>query len=288
MPGPLHVARNPFRGWFTSLPAYLPIKIAHDMALPLVRAYRYLLSQAERFRDVFASHELALIVMPMSAETRLRSRRHHAARADANRALAADSNDAAGWQRLGDALSGLKRRKEAVARYDKALGLAPENSAIWKDRGAAIRGTSNSDTNEESTPDPRDADGWALRAGFLLAAQRFGEAAAAGDCALAINPNHLVAVRIGIRSRISACDWRQRDDDERRIAEGLRAGLHIITPFNHRAPFPAAKRRTWSSHSFGQRPFRGQRRYGAAKAFAITESGSFISAQNSTTTRLRS
>src|SRR5262249_17164814 len=89
--------------------------------------------------------------------------------------------------------------------------------------------------SEEPTPDPQDADGWALRAGFLLAAQRFGEAAAASDCALLIDPQHLVAARIGIRSRISTCDWRQRNDDERRIAEGLRAGLHIITPFNHRA-----------------------------------------------------
>jgi protein O-GlcNAc transferase len=240
LPGPLHVARNPFPGLFTSLPAYIPIKIAHDIAFfPLERACRYLLSQAERFRDVLASHELVLIVMPVSAETRLRLRRYHAARADANRALAANPNNAAAWHNLGNALSGLNRHKEAIACYDKALTLLPENSTIWKDRGAAIQAnktkTSNSDVNDEPTSDPQDADGWALRGGFLLAAQRFGEAAAASDCALAINPNHLVAERIGIRSRISACDWRNRDDEERRIAEGLRAGLHIITPFNHRA-----------------------------------------------------
>jgi protein O-GlcNAc transferase len=115
----------------------------------------------------------------------------------------------------------------------------PENRTIWKDRGAAIhaskRKTANPEINEEPEPDPQDADGWAVRAGFLLAAGRFGEAAAASDCALAINPNHLAAARIGIRSRLATCDWRKREEDERRIAEGLRAGLPIITPFNHRA-----------------------------------------------------
>jgi predicted O-linked N-acetylglucosamine transferase (SPINDLY family) len=240
LPGPLHVARNPFPGLFTSLLAYIPIKIAHDIALlPLVRAHRYLRVQAERLRDALASHELALFVMPVSAEMRLRLMRYHEARADANRALAADPNNAVAWHRLGNALSGLKRHKAAIACYDKALALAPENRTIWKDRGAAShaskRKTGNSEINEEPTPDPQDADAWALRAGFLLASQRFGEAAAASDCALSINPQHLVAARIGIRSRISTCDWRKREDDERRIAEGLRAGLQIITPFNHRA-----------------------------------------------------
>jgi predicted O-linked N-acetylglucosamine transferase (SPINDLY family) len=52
---------------------------------------------------------------------------------------------------------------------------------------------------------------------------------------LAINPKHLVATRIGIRTRISTCDWRKREDDIRRVSEGLNAGLSIITPFNHRA-----------------------------------------------------
>ena len=98
LPGPLHVARNPFPRLFTSLPAYIPIKIGQDVALlSLVRAYRYLRWRAERLRDAFASHELALTVMPVSAETRLRLRRYHQARADANRALAVNPNNAAAW-----------------------------------------------------------------------------------------------------------------------------------------------------------------------------------------------
>ena len=89
------------------------------------------------------------------------------------RALAADPNNAVAWHRLGNALSGLKRHKAAIACYDKALALAPEHRTIWKDRGAAIhaskRKTANFDINEEPVPDPQDADAWATRAGFPLA-----------------------------------------------------------------------------------------------------------------------
>jgi tetratricopeptide (TPR) repeat protein len=122
LPGALHVARNPFPGLFSSLPAYIPIKIARDIALlPLVRTHRYVLARAELLRDALASHELALIVMPLSAEMRLRLRRHHEARADANRALAADPNNPAAWHRLGNALCGLKRHKAAIACYNRRL-----------------------------------------------------------------------------------------------------------------------------------------------------------------------
>jgi tetratricopeptide (TPR) repeat protein len=186
LPGPLHVARNPFPGLITSLLAYTPVKVAHDIALlPLVRTYRYVRAQAERLCDAFASHELGLIVMPVSAETRLRLRRHHEARANAKRAVAADPNNAAAWHRLGIALSGLKRHKEAIACYDKALALAPENRTIWRDRGAAIHASrrttaANSDVNEDPAPDPQDADAWAFRAGFLLAAERWRPRQSAG------------------------------------------------------------------------------------------------------------
>jgi tetratricopeptide (TPR) repeat protein len=173
-------------GLITSLLAYIPVKVAHDIALlPLVRTYRYVRAQAERLCDAFASHELGLIVMPVSAETRLRLRRHHEARANAKRAVAADPNNAAAWHRLGNALSGLKRHKEAIACYDKALALAPENRTIWRDRGAAIHASrrttaANSDVNEDPAPDPQDADAWAFRAGFLLAAERWRPRQSAG------------------------------------------------------------------------------------------------------------
>ena len=238
LPQSHHVARNPFPRLFTSLPAYFAIKIAHGL-FPLVRTSRYILAQMRRLRDAFMSHELALLLMPAPAETRAKLRRHHKARADAERALSADPKDAGAWHALGNALHGLKRHEAAIACYEKALEIVPENKTIWNDRNASIRAIRKSGAqvpgSEEPALDPENADSWVLRAGFFLAAQRLGEAAAASDRALAINPRHLAAMRIGIRTRISICDWRKREDDEQRVREGLNAGARIITPFNHRA-----------------------------------------------------
>jgi predicted O-linked N-acetylglucosamine transferase (SPINDLY family) len=239
LPGSHHVARNPFPRLFTSPAAYFVIKTAHDVALfPLVRISRYILAHLRRLRDTFMSYELALLIVPTPKETRLELRRHHKARADAKLALSADPKDAGAWHALGNALHGLKRYEAAIACYDKALEIVPENKAIWSDRTASIRAIRKSGAellvNEEPALDPKDADSWVRRAGFFLAAQRLGEAAAASDCALAINPRHLAAVRIGIRTRISTCDWRKREDDERRVREGLNAGARNITHYNHR------------------------------------------------------
>jgi predicted O-linked N-acetylglucosamine transferase (SPINDLY family) len=239
LPDPHHVARIALPRRFTCLFAYVPIKIVQDVAmLPLLRAYRKLLAQTERLQGALTSRNFFLAVLPASAEMRLRLKRHQEARADANRALAADPTNVVAWDDLGNALSGLKRYEEAIACYDKALAIVPDNTGIWKDRDAAIRASTKkaalSGIEEEPTLDPQDANAWVRRAGFLLASQRFGEAAAASDRALVINPKHLVAMRIGIRSRVTVCDWHRREDDKRRITECLRAGLNIITPFNHR------------------------------------------------------
>ena len=52
--------------------------------------------------------------------------------------LAGDSNNAAAWRDLGNALSGLKRHEEAIAVYDRAIALAPDNAANWRDCGMAM------------------------------------------------------------------------------------------------------------------------------------------------------
>jgi predicted O-linked N-acetylglucosamine transferase (SPINDLY family) len=177
--------------------------------------------------------------MPASAEMRRKFRQHMLARADANRVLAADPNNVEAWHNLGNALSGLKRYRQAIACYDKALAIVPDSASVWKSRGAAIAAIKKKSAvpyiDKVLALKPQDANTWAMRAGRLWVSKCFAEAAEASDRALAINPKHLAAMRLGIRSRVSACDWHRREDDKRRITEGLRAGLHITTPFNHRA-----------------------------------------------------
>ena len=138
---------------------------------------------------------------------------------------------------LGDALFELKRYAEAIACYEKVLAAAPGNRSVWlrcaHARAVGGGAAGRSDADVDRIPDPGDADTWARRAGFLAAAGRFAEAAAASDRALAINPNDMVAKRIGIGARISCCDWRRRDADKSWVSESLHGGQarsHSLQP----------------------------------------------------------
>jgi predicted O-linked N-acetylglucosamine transferase (SPINDLY family) len=239
LPAHHHVTRIPLPSRFTSLLTYVPLKIIQDLVLlPPLWAYRHTVAHGKHLRDRLASHEFAAPFLPASNELRLRWGEHRRACAQAKEALAVDPKNSTAWHNLANALFGLNRYSEAITCYEKAVALAPDNAGYWRDRAAAIRADKQQSSlmgiEDEPTPDSQDADAWARRAGYLFASKRFSEASEASNRALAIRPKHLAAMRIGIRSRISACDWRSRETDKRRITEGLQAGLTIITPFNHR------------------------------------------------------
>ena len=237
-PRPDHVAAFALPGRLRF--AYVPITFTLHIAMPLRRVSRQLVSRAGRLRAALATSRLGLALLPGPREAKRFLSGQHRARADAERALVKDPHDAGSWYSLGNALLNLGRHEQAVACYDKALAVIPDSTAIWTARGRALgadnRASSFGINGEDARmPAPRDADTWARYGGYLLARQRFAEANAASDQALAINPRHLGAMRIGLRSRASACDWRSWSGDRRKISEAVRAGQNIITPFNHRA-----------------------------------------------------
>ena len=235
LPGPHHVEAMPLPRGLRF--AYVPIKLAHDLiALPLWRLYRRSMQQLERWQSALAESQLALALLPASSASRAAFREHGRARAAAERELVADPKNAAAWRRLGDALAGLKRHERAIACYDRALEMAPNNTVVWKRRAAALAAVGGSgDEVEEATNVTEDADAWGVRAGRLFSTNRFAEAIEASDRAIALDPDHPAAVRVGIRARLFACDWRRREEDQRRISAGVRAGRCLITPFFHRA-----------------------------------------------------
>ena len=236
LPGPHHVARVPLPRRLRL--AYIPIKITHDMvARPLWRLYCEVSKKTKTSRDALTGRNPGLILMLASAESRRELKRHEAARLEAKQALAANPDDVAALSSLGKALFGLKRYEQAIACYDKALAIVPDIPGLWNDRDAALRASKKTPLyqgEEEPAPDLHNADAWVRRAGRLLALQRYAEAAAASERALAVNPKHPIATRIGIRSRLAACDWHRREDDKRQISESIRAGRPSVTPFNHR------------------------------------------------------
>ena len=216
LPGPSLI------GW-VALPerlrfAYVPLKLIHDgVLLPLWGAYRHAL---ELLRS-----DLALAVLPASPETR----RILEMRAEAKRGVTADPNADGDWLKLGDSLMALKRWNDAITCYEKVLSSQPDHIVAWWKLDNAKSAAGRKPDCDDFTPKSDSADAWALRAGFLAWSRRFLEATDASDRALQIDPKHLNAERIGIHSRLFACDWRRREADEKRVFAGIHEGARILT-----------------------------------------------------------
>jgi protein O-GlcNAc transferase len=234
LPGPDLVASMPLPRHLGF--AYIPIKLAHDLvALPLWQAFWRALAPVERLPFAFAASDVALAIIPASAENKLTIKRYRRAQEDAQRTLARTPNDPAALRDLGDALVGLRRHKDAIACYDKALAYAPHDTTIWKRRLAAIQETGVAVGAPDFPLDPQDGRAWAIYAARLFSSRRYAQAIAAADRAIALDPDNVAGARVGIQARLWACDWRRREADEHRVSEEVKAARPIVTPFYHRA-----------------------------------------------------
>lgn len=232
LPGPQHIP-------LVALPralnfAYIPLGLAHDLiALPIYRIYERLAAQWDRLLTV---SPVALALAPVSAETRRKLKRQHQAYRKAKREIAADPASLFGWLAMADALTAMKRYQEAIASYDKALAIMPDNKTIWHKRSLAIIARRKADNlpglSETPEFDTKTADGWALKAGFLSSFGRHAEAAEASDRALQLDPEHKNATRIGIHSRVFACDWSKREEDRLAAKKGFESGGFSLRPFS--------------------------------------------------------
>lgn len=238
LPGPQHIP-------LVALPrflnfAYIPLGLAHDLvALPIYRVYVSLLPKIERIQDAVATSDIALSLSLVSGKTRARLRKYQREQSRAQQATKANPLDAVSWRALGDAWFGLKRYPQAIASYDRALALTPDSETSWKKRHAAFAAIKGrplySHLQEVPAVDEKNADSWAVRAGFLSASKRHLDASEASKQALLLDPGHVPAFRIGVNSRLFACDWPEHRADEQLVMEKARSGIRTIRPFLHRA-----------------------------------------------------
>jgi tetratricopeptide (TPR) repeat protein len=99
------------------------------------------------------------------------------------------------WDFRGDTLRELKRYEEAIASYDKALEIQPDHSSAWSSRGHALI---KLERYEEAIASydkaleiqPNHYWDWILRGSVLIELERYEEAIASYDKALEIQPNH--------------------------------------------------------------------------------------------------
>lgn len=222
----------------TSLVAYRLVRTAPDLVPEdILDALRKVVHRTQSRNRELLDHVARTIEANLSQSAVVPIRNACAA---ADRALSANPSDATAWRTLGRTLFDLGRLKEAIACYDRAIELGPEDAVTWADRANAMwaKGqteTALSDVNKALTLEPQNARAWILRARALSASRRFVEAVEASERALALEPENNIAARLGIQARLFACDWRRREDDKRRITEGLREGVLLIPPLYHRS-----------------------------------------------------
>ena len=76
-------------------------------------------------------------LLPGFSNVRRTLGQHMRASGEAIRILADDPRNANALHKLANAMSHLNQHREAIASYDKALAVAPDTPAIWRDRDAA-------------------------------------------------------------------------------------------------------------------------------------------------------
>jgi predicted O-linked N-acetylglucosamine transferase (SPINDLY family) len=185
----------------------------------------------ERARETLLGSGLALAILPATTKTK-RFRDTYAA---AKRALATDRTSTAAWARLGHAFFGLGYYRRALAAYDKVLAIEPDSRTAWERRLAAMRAIGKNADSASPIHDPKTADAWALRAGAYWFSRRYPEAADASNRALALDPGHVGAQRIGVHCRLTVCDWSRREEDKRIVSEGVKKGAFVVKTVDHRS-----------------------------------------------------
>ena len=193
-----------------------------------LRAVLLAVSLAATFFETAVPNSVDVAAKADSGVRRIADRIAARWRADETANLSANAPPTLYWMRLHD---GLVRQARFLVK--SVLLSAPDYTAPTQKREALP--TSSNEKPNALDSGPQDAKAWARQANQFLKLGRFAEAAEASDRALALDPGHIAATRIGIDSRIFACDWRRRENDKRRIREGLTAGVRLVGPLNHRA-----------------------------------------------------
>ncbi|MCM2466324.1 tetratricopeptide repeat protein [Methanoculleus oceani] len=112
--------------------------------------------------------------------------------------MATREEGAEAWYHRGQALCSTRNYSKAIACYDRALELSPEEPVLWRRKGFALIKAGRYDEaaacfDRALSLDPEDATAW-QRMGYALAhLGEHNEAVACCDRALALDPHHIVA-----------------------------------------------------------------------------------------------
>jgi tetratricopeptide (TPR) repeat protein len=137
-------------------------------------------------------------------------------------------------------LQRLKRLDDALASYDRALQLKPDDAEAFNNRGTAL-----SELQREEEAVASYAQALALRPGYvgalhnqalsLMTLRRFEEAARSLERLLALDADHPFAQGKLLHAQMQCCDWQQIAARAEHIRRGIQAGKEVADPFDYLA-----------------------------------------------------
>src|SRR5262245_51216475 len=139
------------------------------------------------------------------------------------------------WYNRGCALQRLQRPADAISCFDRAVALRPDYDEAWTNLGVALlalrRHADALDSfNRALSLKPLDREALSNRGTTLLDLKRYDEASADYDALFKLAPDFPYAPGNAALARAYCCDWRNLEDDRRRLHEGLQAGRATVSP----------------------------------------------------------
>jgi protein O-GlcNAc transferase len=183
-------------------------------------------------------------------------------------AIKANPSMAEAWNNRGNALSELGRLQEAVESYGRVVQLRPDVAEASVNRGTALIALKRYDAalasyDEAVRVQPRIAAAHGGRANALVHMKRYEEAARSYAAAVEIEPEYDYARGNLAYCHLHTCEWGSLSQERTQIAAALRAGKHVVNPFQNFAlswseaeqrraaelwmadRYPASERGTW-------------------------------------------
>jgi protein O-GlcNAc transferase len=201
------------------------------------------LTGLRRYEGAVASFDTALGIRPDHADALndrgvalARLGRHEAAIASFDRALAARRDFPEALVNRGIALGTADRIQEALSSFEDALTRRPGDANALAKRGKALQALNRYEEaiasyDQALAARPGDAETLNNRGIALQALGRYEAAIASYDEVLAVQPDYRYALGNAAWCRAQICDWRARGEIEKRLAESVRAGKPVTTPF---------------------------------------------------------
>ena len=152
------------------------------------------------------------------------------------RAVALAPDNAQGHNNLGNAFAGLKRCGDAVACFDRALALDPGYAEAHYNKGNALKnamrpGEAIRCYDRAIALKPDFAAAWNNRGNALKDLNRWDEAVTSYETALAGDPDIECVPGALLYAKMRVCDYAGLDDRIAMLAQGIRRGQKMCTPF---------------------------------------------------------